>query len=90
MLIKLSFISITKIKQLFCVIRLLFIVFLVLVVVPITLAKQKERYMKGQLNVLGAIIIVLFTNKHHNDCAGVQHLLDVKDKRDKITVYPAK
>ena len=44
MLIKLSFIATQKIKQLFCVIRLLFMVFLVLVVVSITLAKQKKRF----------------------------------------------
>ena len=62
MLIKLSFIATPKIKQLFCVIRLLFRIFLVLVVVPITLAKQKELYMKGQLSMLGLISTVLFSN----------------------------
>ena len=55
-LIKLSFIATPEIKQLFCVIQL-FILFLVLVVVPITLAKQKE-----QLIVLGLILTVLFAN----------------------------
>ena len=55
-LIKLSFIATSEIKQLFCVIQL-FILFLVLVVVPITLAKQKE-----QLIVLGLILTVLFAN----------------------------
>ena len=33
-----------------------------LVVVSVTLAKQKEHYMKGQLNMLGLTITVLFTN----------------------------
>ena len=56
-LIKLSFIATPEIKQLFCVIQLLFILFLVLVVVPITLAKQKE-----QLIMLGLILTVLFAN----------------------------
>ena len=55
-LIKLSFIATPEIKQLFCVIQL-FILFLVLVVVPITLAKQKE-----QLIVPGLILTVLFAN----------------------------
>ena len=45
MLIKLVFIATPKIKQLLCVIRLFFMIFLVLVVVPVTLAKQKECYM---------------------------------------------
>ena len=61
-LIKLIFTATQKIKQLFCVIRLLFIIFVVLVVVPNTLAKQKERYMKGQLNMLELVITVLFAN----------------------------
>ena len=61
-LIKLLFTATQKIKQLLCVIRLLFIIFVVLVVVPNTLAKQKERYMKGQLNMLELVITVLFAN----------------------------
>ena len=61
MLIKLSFIATPKIKQLFCVFSLLFMIFIVLVMVPITLAKQKEQYMKGQWNMLGLVITVLFT-----------------------------
>ena len=36
-------------------------IFHVLVVVPIKLAKQKEHYMKGKLNMLGLTIAVLFT-----------------------------
>ena len=44
MLIKFSFIATPNMKQLFCVIRLLFMIFLVLVVVRITLAKQKKLY----------------------------------------------
>ena len=59
-LIKLSSIATPKIKQLFCGICLLFMNFLVLVVVQITLAKQNERYMKEQLNMLGLIRTVLF------------------------------
>ena len=46
MLIKLGFIATPKIKQLFCVIRFFFMI-VVLVVVPVTLVKQK-RYMRGQ------------------------------------------
>ena len=37
-------------------------IFLVPVVVPHTLAKQKEHYMKGQLNMLGLTITALLTN----------------------------
>ena len=62
MLIKLSFIATLKIKQLLCVIGFLFKIFLILVVVLITLAKQKDCYIKGQLNILELIITVLFTN----------------------------
>ena len=62
MLIKVSFIPISMIKLLFCVICLLFIIFVVLIVVPITFAKQKKSYMKGQLNIIGLIITMLFTN----------------------------
>ena len=61
-LIKLSFIATLKIKQLLCVIRLLFMTFLVLVVETILFAKQKEHDMKGQFNMLGLGITVLFTN----------------------------
>ena len=66
MSIKLSFIAAPKIKQLFCVIRLLFMIFLVLVVVPITLAKEKEYYMKRKLTMLGLITTVLFTKLSKN------------------------
>ena len=62
LLIKLSFIVTPKIKLLFCIFCLFFTIFLVLVVVLITLSKQKECYMKGQLNMLGLIVTVLFTN----------------------------
>ena len=58
MLIKLGFIATPKIKQLFCVIRFFFMI-VVLVVVPVTLVKQK-RYMRGQLSMLGLIRTVLF------------------------------
>ena len=61
-LIKLSFIATPRIKQLFWVIRVYFINFHALVVVPITLAKQKEHCMKGQLDMLGLTITKLFTN----------------------------
>ena len=59
---KLSFIATWQIKQLFCEIRWLFIIFLVLVVVPITLAKQEKRYMHSKFNILGLIITALFAN----------------------------
>ena len=50
-------------------------IFLVMVVVPITLAKQKEHYMKGQLNMLGLTIpCAIYT--HLNDSTCVQHLFD--------------
>ena len=63
MLIKLGVLQATpKIKQLFYKIYLLFMIFLVLAVVPITLPKPKEYYMKGQLNMLGLITSALFTN----------------------------
>ena len=62
MLIQLSFIATPKIKQLFFVNFLLFMIFIVLVVMPITLIKQKERYMKGQLNMFELVITVLLTN----------------------------
>ena len=62
LLIKLSFIVTPKIKQLFCIFCLFFTIFLVLVLVLVTLSKQKECYMKGQLNMLGLIVTVLFTN----------------------------
>ena len=62
MLIKLSFILTPNIEHLFCVILLAFMIFLALVVLGITFSKQKVCYMKRQLNMLGLIIIVLFTN----------------------------
>ena len=37
-------------------------IFHALVVVAITLAKQKKHYMKGKLNIPGLTITVLFTN----------------------------
>ena len=40
---------------------LLFMIFHVMVLVPITFAKQKEYYMKGQLNMLGLTLTVLTT-----------------------------
>ena len=49
--------------------------FLVLVVVSVILAKQKEHYMKGQLNMLGLTITAVY--KHLNDCTGVQNLFDI-------------
>ena len=69
MLIKLSFIATLKIKQLFYVICLLFMIFLVLVVVPITLAKEKEHWIITDNN--SAVY------KHLNDCTGVQHLFNI-------------
>ena len=59
MLTKLSFTATPNIKQLLCVIFLLFMIFLVLVAVQITLAKQEESYKKALLNVVGLIITVL-------------------------------
>ena len=61
MLLKSIFIPTPKIKQLFCVICLLFTIFLVLVLVSIALAKPKKLYMKGQLKMVGLIRTVLFT-----------------------------
>ena len=62
MLKKFSFNATPKITT--AVLCNLFIVydFLVLFVLSVTLAKQKECFMKGQLNMLGLIITVLFTN----------------------------
>ena len=50
-------------------------IFHVLVVVPITLAKQKEHYMKRQLNMCGLSKTAVY--KHLGDCTGVQHLFDI-------------
>ena len=67
LLSKLSFIALQKIKQLLFAICLLFIIFLVLVVVPVTLAKQKRRCIKRQWNKLRLTITAVY--KHLNDCA---------------------
>ena len=65
-----------EIKQLFCVIRLLFMIFLVLIVAPSTLAKQKKFYERSVEHAWTNNNCAFY--KHLNYyTAGVQHLFNI-------------
>ena len=71
-----SFVATPEIKQLFCVIRLLFMIFLVLIAVQITLAKQKRFYKKSAEHAWTDNNSAVY--KHLNYyTGGVQHLFDI-------------